>query len=212
MSRAAGDVVQSEFRARGDRVALRVWLPAASAGPAPLCVMLGGGESSDSSEVDTAATEIARFGVTAASWDLPLCGARRSPKLSELLWAAARNRDPRPEQRMLVEEVLRQAEAELGAALDHLATWPEIDTARIAAIGSELAAPVIALRGPRDERICGIAIGPLELPAFPLESDPQRAKLHFASRPLVSLGPPPNLEIDRIRQLIEAAFRLPIGS
>jgi hypothetical protein len=208
MTRAAGDVARSEFVSRGDRVPVRVWLPAPSAGPAPLCVFLAGSDGEPATDPDATPLALARSGIAAASWDLPLCGARRSPKLSELLWTGARSSTPRPEQRMLVEEVLRQGAAELSAALDHLATWPEIDAARSAAVGSDLAAAVIATCCAREERLRAIAIGALELPAFPLAAVPARALQEFAPRPHLALGGPPQRAIAEISNLLAAAFGL----
>ncbi len=134
----AGREQRFSLLSRGDRVYGRAILPA-KPGPHPV-IVLAPADGCASSELcaRAAALWVARAALIA--FDLPLCGARRSDKLTALAL------DPTlPIARRLRPDLEAQVAADLEAILAWIAAHPELDRARVTlagvGLGAELARP-----------------------------------------------------------------------
>jgi hypothetical protein len=134
--RREGASLEWSLLARGDRVRGRIALPS-GAGPHAVVVLAGPDGCASGAFVESAlAALLPRCAVV--SFDLPLCGSRRSDKLSALAL------DPRrPLARRLRADLEAQVAADLAAVLALIAAQPELDAARVtfaaAGLGAKLA-------------------------------------------------------------------------
>ncbi len=181
----------------------RVWLPAPAPDPAPLLLLPRADAPELLLSLEAAASAWAARGAAVALVDLPLCGARRSAKLSRLLAEGLTQRSRDPELAILLEEFFRQSASEQSRALDSLASWPELDVRRSAAIGFELGALVVAAWCAAEPRLRAVALGS-HAPAPPalcaeLEASLQR----FAPRPLLRDAGAPKPAIEAIWRFLE---------
>jgi len=166
-----------ELVSRGDFVPGRLHTPD-EAGEDPHPLLLVGHDLRARGE--TAAPEwIAgwiRKGLAMASIDLPLHGARSSPKLSERLATGverlARGRDIDVETRVLVEEFLRQSTSDLVRTLDALALRPDVDETRMAYLGVGLGAVVGTCLLGHDARPNAAVLAPAACSAIAADLDP----------------------------------------
>jgi len=111
-----------------------------------------------------------------ASIDLPLHGARSSPKLSERLASGierlGKGRDIDVETRVLVEEFLRQSTSDLVRTLDALALRPDVDETRMAYLGFGLGAVVGACLLGHDARPRAAVLAPAAYGGMAADLDP----------------------------------------
>jgi len=96
---------------------------------------------------------LAEAGFAAAAVDLPLQGERASRKLSARLAACVARPERAGVDLLLWQEFLRQAEHDLAAAADALATRRELDLTRVACLGFEPGAEAAAALATRDTRV-----------------------------------------------------------
>ena len=129
-----------EITSRGDRVRARLHLPSGG-GPHPLALVA----CADSRTV------VPGEGLAVATLDLPLLGARCSPKWTERLEACLAGGAESATDRALVDEFLGQAESDLRAVLDVCADLDAVDGARAGVVGiGPGAAAAARLRGADD--------------------------------------------------------------
>ncbi len=130
--------------------------PAGPIRPAPLLLFQPATSTSSADHRDFV-TAMVRAGLAVATIDLPLHGARSSPKLSARLFEGL-SRLARPdaetdcETRILVEEFARQATSDLIRTLDALTALPQIDEARIGFLGQGIGGTVGSYLLAHDER------------------------------------------------------------
>lgn len=133
-----------EVVSRGDFVPGLLYLPPAdsTSSSLPLLIIQHGAGGSKESEALECAARWAREGLAVAAIDLPLHGARHSPKLSERLLggldAIVHSRPIDTQTRLLVDEVARQSTSDLVRTLDALSALEEIDESRIGYLGFSL--------------------------------------------------------------------------
>lgn len=120
MARQAGAWRRLEIGSRGDRVAVRLHLPDAAPGPAPLVLFLD----------DAAAAVEPLEGVATLTFDLPLLGERSSPKWSERLRRCLGEGASGAADALLLDEFRSQAAADVAAALDACAGVAGLDAGR----------------------------------------------------------------------------------
>lgn len=150
---AALNAQRFEIVSRGDFVPGILCLPdSAPKTPAPLLLLPHGTSEGTahgtSNEIDSAAIAAASAwvdaGLALATIDLPLCGARSSPKLSERLLSGveqlSNGSELDPQTRVLVEEFARQTTSDLTRTLDALIALPSIDGGRVGFMGFDLGA------------------------------------------------------------------------
>lgn len=127
-----------EVVSRGDLVPGSLHRPT-GAGPHPLVLVLGGSPSWDRG---------GEQGLAVARIDLPLLGARQSPKLTDRLVGGhtclTRNEPLDPDTFALLEEFARQSVSDVVRSLEALATDAAIDGSRIALVGAGIGASVCA--------------------------------------------------------------------
>jgi fermentation-respiration switch protein FrsA (DUF1100 family) len=140
-----------EFTSRGDLVGGRLLLPPSGDGPFPLILLQhGAGGSKEAEYLDATAGPWARGGAAVLSIDFPLHGERRSAKLTERVLAALARPGALMQDAALWSELVRQAVADLGRALDAAARLPELD-ARSSARRSSATTPARARPRSRSE-------------------------------------------------------------
>lgn len=127
-----------EVVSRGDFVPGGLHRPT-SAGPHPLVLVLGGSAAWDRG---------GEQGLAVARIDLPLLGARQSPKLTDRLVGGhgclTRDELLDPDTYALVEEFARQSVSDVVRSLEALATDTGIDGSRTALVGAGIGASVCA--------------------------------------------------------------------
>jgi hypothetical protein len=142
-----GALVEWSLLARGDRVRGRIAKPA-GAGPHPVVVLAGPDGRAEGPFVETAlAALLPRRAVVV--FDLPLCGSRKSDKLSAYALDARH-----PLAQRLRPELEAQIAADLAAVLALVAGERDLDAARVTFVG---VGPVGALAGPAAKRTSGFA-------------------------------------------------------
>lgn len=177
-----------EFTSRGDRVPMRLLLPAEGDGPFPLVLFQhGAGGSKDADYIDLTVAPWVRAGAAVASIDFPLFGERFSGKLTERLLTdmlEQRAEGRVPEDRVWREFVV-QAVHDLRRSLGALAQQPEVDADRCVYGAYSLGAMVGAVFLAHDPRpraavlaVGGGGFGPADV-------DPARHIGGFAPRPLL---------------------------
>ena len=201
-----------EIVSRGDFVAGILYRPPApSTAAAPLVILQHGlGGSKESPYLECAARWV-REGFAVASIDLPLHGARSSPKLSARLVAGmeriGRDEELDPETAALVEEFARQSTSDLVRTIDALASLDEIDAERIGFVGFSLGSMVGTYLLAHDTRpsvavfaLAGGGHGPADL-------DPARYIARAGERPMlfVSAKGDERVSNESSRALFEAA-------
>jgi dienelactone hydrolase len=202
---AGVDAHRFEVVSRGDFVPGILYLPPrlpadpgtdapAEASPAPLVLVQHGLAGSKESPYLECAARWVREGFAVASIDLPLHGARSSPKLSARLIEGIDRmlQDQRldPETHALVEEFARQSTSDLVRTLDAITTLDAIDAGRVGFVGFSLGAVVGTFLLAHDPRP-GVAVlalvgggrGPVELdPATYIGMGPARPLLVVAAK------------------------------
>jgi hypothetical protein len=118
---------------RGDRVHGYVIRPA-HAGPHPV-ILLAGPDGCASSALAESAASACSATAALISFDLPLCGARKSDKLSALALDART-----PLAARLRPELEQQVAADLASVLALVAADPELDASRVTFVGVGLGA------------------------------------------------------------------------
>jgi hypothetical protein len=176
-----------EFSCRGDRVTLELLAPDAT-GPHPTAVLLPAVDGESLSSLPGLGTWL-KAGVAVCSFDLPLFGARRSPKLSDLLTAAiataARGEPVEANAQLLWSEFVRQSVIELRRSLDVLTeVWGSAPPAVVFA-GAGLAASVGAIFCAVDERPRGAVLAGTGGGFGPEALDPVSYVGEIAPRPLL---------------------------
>jgi dienelactone hydrolase len=182
-----------EVVSRGDFVPGSLFLPPVpTPSPAPLVLVQHGAGGSRQSPYLECAARWVRDGLAVALIDLPLHGARSSPKLSERLIASvdrvARDEELDSESAVLLEEFARQSTSDLVRTIDALAACDEIDDQRIGFVGFSLGGVVGSYLLAHDTRprvavlaLAGGGRGPMEL-------DPATHIAAARSRPLLFLA------------------------
>ncbi len=173
-----------ELSSRGDRVPGRLELGPAP-GPLPLVLLVDASPgAARPPALAEAASAWAADGAGVACVDLPLCGARSSPKLSELLAACLRESAPRDAlARALVEDFLRQAVIDLRRSLDALSALPGIDASRVGLAGFGLGATVGAALCSVDARPHAVALAFCAAGPAPEPAEPRAYVAALAPRP-----------------------------
>ena len=155
-----------ELNSRGDRVVGRLLIPAARSGPCPLIVIQAdAGASCDAASLEFAGSWVPG-GFALATIDLPLHGARSSPKFSERLLTAIESVRVHPASELrldangesLLLEFTRQSVCDLSRTLDALAALPAIDDQRIGVMGVGHGAALMAIFASLDARAKAIAL------------------------------------------------------
>jgi len=127
-----------EVVSRGDFVPGRLHRPT-SVGPHPLVLVLGGSAAWDRG---------VEQGLAVARIDLPLLGARQSPKLTDRLVGGhaclIRDEPLDPDTHALFEEFARQSVSDVVRSLEALAADAGVDGSRIALVGAGIGASVCA--------------------------------------------------------------------
>jgi hypothetical protein len=118
---------------RGDRVHGRTWKPA-KRGPYP-AVILCGPDGTGAGEWVEAARASWSARAALATFDLALCGSRRSDKLSALALDPSHPLAPR-----LAADLEAQTAADLAQVVSHLRADPDIDAARVSLVAAGLGA------------------------------------------------------------------------
>ena len=146
-ARRDGAIVDWSLLARGDRVRGRIALPT-GAGPHAVVVLAAPDGCAQGPFVESAlAALLPRRAVVV--FDLPLCGSRKSDKLSALAL------DPRqPLAQRLRADLDAQLDADLAAVLALVSAEPALDAARVTFAGAGLGAE---LAGPAAKRTRGFA-------------------------------------------------------
>ena len=152
-----------ELISRGDFVTGRLDGPASDPGaPRALIVLLHDAGGSATAEALEVAADWARRGLRIARPDLPLHGARRSPKLSERLengCAALADGDALdPDTRALVEEFARQSVSDVLRTLEAFAAEDDVDAGRILLVGLGLGGQVVAWCAPHAPSLAACAL------------------------------------------------------
>jgi hypothetical protein len=142
-------------------------------------------------------------GAAVALVDLPLCGARHSAKQSLLLAEGLRQPSRDPNLAILLDEFFRQSVSEQSHALDSLASWPELDVRRSAAIGFELGALVVALWCAGETRLRAAALGSPAAAPPALRAELEASLQRFAPRPLLRDAGAPKPAIEGIWHFLE---------
>ncbi len=183
---------------------------APTAAPPLVILQHGLGGSKESPYLECAARWVAE-GFAVASIDLPLHGARSSPKLSARLVAGleriGRDQELDPEAAALVEEFARQSTSDLMRTIDALASIDEIDAERIGFVGFSLGAMVGTYLLAHDTRP-GIAVFALAGGGHgPADLDPARYLARAGGRPMlfVSAKGDERISNESARALFEAA-------
>ncbi len=150
--------------------------------PSPAALLLHGAGSHKGTMSDTAGRALLARGVTSLAIDLPLHGDRRDaatmPSFRNPLELAKR---------------WRGALADVDAALDFLAGYPDVDGARLAIVGYSLGSFLGVSAAGHDARVRCVVVAaggdlPPDLPyatAVRLAADPLRAVKKLAGRPLL---------------------------
>lgn len=152
-----------ELISRGDFVSGRLDGPASDPGATRALIVLlhdvGGSATAEALDV---AAAWARQGVRVARPDLPLHGARRSPKLSERLengcTALADGDALDPDTHALVEEFARQSVSDVLRTLEALAAEDDVDARRILLVGLGLGGQVAAWCAPHARSLAACAL------------------------------------------------------
>jgi len=213
-SLAGGALRRFEFSCRGDRVPLATIAPESGAPSATWLVQPLPGGSSDLTRL-RGVQDCLAAGVALATIELPLFGARRSPKLSEKLSgaiaAASRGEDIDPTSRILWTEFARQSVIELRRSLDVLEQLFGRPAAGAAFAGVGIAASVGAIACAVDDRLRGAVLVGTGGGFGPEEVDPASHVADIAPRPLLlvtradAAGAPgaprmPAARVDALRQ------------
>jgi dienelactone hydrolase len=150
--------------------------------PAPAALLLHGAGSHKGTMSDTAGMSLLARGVASLAIDLPLHGDRRDAA------AMAALRNP-----LELVKRWRGALADVDAALDFLAGYPDLDGGRLAVVGYSLGSFLGVSAAARDRRVRCVVVAaggdlPPDLPyaaAVRLAADPLRAVKRLAGRPLL---------------------------
>ena len=174
-----------EFSSRGDRVPGRLLLPREGRGPFPVVLLQhGAGGCKSAPYIEQIGAPWVERGVALLCIDFPLHGARRNPKLLELM-QEGRNPDASPTARTVRDDCVRQAVVDLRRTLDAAEKISELDSDRVAYVGLSLGAIIGATFCAHDPRPCAAALalggGGFGAP----DVDPAEQVGRFAPRPLL---------------------------
>ena len=149
---------------RGDRVPLMIWQPRGQP-KAPLVVFQYGlGGCVDHAHLETV-RQLVGCGLSVATVDWTLHGARFSPKLSErLVQAATRNKD-HPNDMGLVRQFMGQSALDLSRALDGVEKETAIPTDRVALLGLGWSGALMTLLATVDPRPATLLLAGAPRPA-----------------------------------------------
>jgi hypothetical protein len=171
-----------EITSRGDRVAGRVWLPD---GPGPFPLVILAGETLDEAGEGRA---FVAAGLAVAAVDLPLHGARRSPKWSERLSAVLGRGVQTPGDETLFEAFLRQGAWDLQRVADAAGSLDGVEAGALVLAARGAGAWVGAAVAAADPRVAAAALAP---GAGAPDRDPREALAGRPARPLLILDPQP---------------------